>query len=297
VILNAKGLFCKIGFTLAVIYMGIPSNRTICVKIIARVETRMTIFKKRRRNRLMQKLMPEDWLAILRVNVPYYNCLPQEDQHRLQGLIHIFLDEKSFEGVGGLEMTDEIRLTIAAQACILMLHRHEDLYPELRTIIVYPHTYHVQETIRRPEGTEIESSQIRLGESWSYGTVVLSWDNVLHGASDIHDGENVVYHEFAHQLDNETGIANGAPDLPGRSRYLAWARVISQEYSSLVKHLRQNRPEVFRSYGALSPAEFFAVATELFFEKPIQLRSQHPALYEQLQLFYQQDPAMLIQCT
>jgi Mlc titration factor MtfA (ptsG expression regulator) len=256
----------------------------------------MGFFKKRRHNRLMQKPMSEDWLEILRRNVPYYSCLSQDDQQRLQGLIHIFLDEKWFEGVGGLEMSDEIRVTIAAQACILMLNREEDLYPALRTIIVYPHTYHVQETIRRPEGTEIESSQIRLGESWSYGTVVLSWDNVLHGASDIHDGENVVFHEFAHQLDNENGVANGLPIFPSRSQYLAWARILGQEYTNLINRLRQHHSDVLRPYGAASPAEFFAVATELFFEKPIQLHSQHPDLYEQLHLFYQQDPAALVGC-
>jgi Mlc titration factor MtfA (ptsG expression regulator) len=256
----------------------------------------MGLFKKRRRNRLMQKSMSQDRLSILGRNVPFTRCLSSEDQRRLQGLIHIFLDEKWFEGVGGLEMTDEIRVTIAAQACILMLHREGDLYPGLRTVIVYPHTYHVQETIRQPEGTEIKRSQVRLGESWSYGTVVLSWDNVVHGASDIHDGENVVFHEFAHQLDHETGYADGTPDLPGRSQYLTWARILSQEYDNLVEHLRQYQPDVLKPYGAVSPAEFFAVATELFFEKPIQLRSQHPALYEQLQRFYQQDPAMLAEC-
>ena len=256
----------------------------------------MSLFKKRRRNRLMQKPMSEEWLAILNRNVPYYSCLTHDEQRRLQGLIYIFLDEKWFEGVGGLELTDEIRVTIAAQACILMLHRQEDLYPGLRTVIVYPHTYHVQETIRRPEGTEIESSQTRLGESWSFGTIVLSWDNVMHGASDIHDGENVVFHEFAHQLDNEAGTADGTPEFTSRSQYLAWARILSQEYSSLVNNLRGHRPDVFRPYGAVSPAEFFAVATELFFERPIPLRSQHPALYEQLKSFYQQDPAISAEC-
>ena len=257
----------------------------------------MGFFKKRRQKRLMQKSMSEDWLSILERNVPYTRCLSSEDQRRLQGLIHIFLDEKWFEAVGGLKLTDEIRVTIAAQACILMLHREGDLYPGLRTVIVYPHTYHVRDTIRRPEGTEIKRSQVRLGESWPHGTVVLSWDNVLHGASDINDGENVVFHEFAHQLDHETGVADGSPDLPGRSQYLTWARILSQEYDNLVDHLRQYRPEVLKPYGAVSPAEFFAVTTELFFEKPIQLRSQHPALYEQLQFFYQQDPAILIQST
>jgi len=256
----------------------------------------MAFFKKRRHDRLMQKPMSEEWIAILGQNVPYYHCLPPQDQRKLQGLIHIFLDEKWFEGVGGLELTDEIRVTIAAQACILMLHRQEELYLGLRTVIVYPHTYHVQETIRRPEGIEIERSQVRSGESWSFGTIVLSWDNVLHGASDIHDGENVVFHEFAHQLDHETGAANGAPGLSTRSQYLAWARILSQEYESLVDHLRHHRPDVFRPYSAESPAEFFAVATELFFEKPIQLRSRHPDLYQQLQLFYQQDPAKLAEC-
>ena len=252
----------------------------------------MRIFKKQRRNRLMRKAMLEDWLGILKRNVPYTAYFSHKDQQRLQGLIQIFLDEKWFEGVGGLEMTDEIRVTIAAQACILMLHRGEDLYPKLRTVIVYPYTYQVQEIIRQPEGTEIERSQIRFGESWSYGTVVLSWDNVLRGASNIHDGKNVVFHEFAHQLDNESGVVNGVPVFPTRYQHQAWTEMLEQEYTNLVNRLGKLQPDVFSLQGAVSPAEFFAMATELFFEKSVQLHAQHPELYDQLRLFYQQDPAI-----
>ena len=122
--------------------------------------------------------------------------------------------------------------------------------------------------------------------------MVLSWDDVLAGAADIHDGHNVVLHEFAHQLDKEAGYGDGAPDLPQRSMYVAWARVLSAEYAHLVDAIHQNHPTVLDPYGATNPAEFFAVATEAFFEKPAALKSLHPELYEQLRQFYEQDPAV-----
>ena len=250
-------------------------------------------FKKRRRKRLMAQPMPVDWLAIIKRNVPYYQLLDREQQTRLQGLVQIFLHEKEFEGCGGLEITDEIRLTIAAQACILLLCRETDIYPELRSILVYPTAYVAQVKQHHPDGTVSEGLQPRLGESWSHGYVVLSWDDVLHGASDIHDGKNVVFHEFAHQLDNESGGADGAPLLPQRSMYIAWARVLSKEFNSLIRNIMMNRPTLLDQYGATNPAEFFAVVTEFFFEKPIELQARHPELYQQLKLFYQCDPALL----
>jgi Mlc titration factor MtfA (ptsG expression regulator) len=248
-------------------------------------------FKKRRRQRLRQQAFPPEWLAIIERNVVYYRLLPTADQRELQGLVQVFLAKKQFEGCGGLEMTDEIRLTIAAQACILLLHRGTDLYPMLQSILVYPTASIAPATHYQADGTVTEEAQARLGESWARGAVVLSWDDVKRGAADMHDGHNVVFHEFAHQLDHEFGAAEGAPVLPRRSMYIAWARVLSHEYDRLIQDIAHHRRTLLEEYGATNPAEFFAVATEGFFEQPLKLKACHPDLYEQLQLFYHQDPA------
>ena len=246
-----------------------------------------------RRRRLVQKPFPEPWRSVLERNVPLYRHLEAPDQRELEDLVKVFIAEKSFEGCGGLEVDDEVRVTIAAHACILLLHRETDVYPELRAILVYPHAYIAQSAQHVEGGIVIEGRQARLGESWSYGTVVLSWDDVVRAASDVHDGHNVVLHEFAHQLDNEAGFADGAPRLPKRSMYVAWARVLGHEYRDLVDRIQHHRPSFLGEYAATNPAEFFAVVTELFFEKPEALERLHPALYEQLRAFYQQDPARL----
>ncbi len=250
----------------------------------------MSILRRRRWKRLTNKKFPEEWCNFLRNNVPYYGCLPEQAQEELQGIIQIFLDDKRFEGANGFIITDEVRVTIAAQACILLLHRDTDIYPKLRTIIVYPNAYLVEHTERMPAGVEIESKDVRHGESWAYGAIVLSWDDVLQGADRPGDGENLVFHEFAHQLDHEGGATNGAPYLSKRSMYAAWAEVLGREYEDLISAISRNRRTLLRSYGATNPAEFFAVITELFFEQPAALKRDHPDLYEQLQLFYEQDP-------
>ncbi len=254
----------------------------------------MSILRRRRWKRLTNKKFPEAWCNFLRNNVPYYGCLPEQAQEELQGIIQIFLDDKRFEGVNGLIITDEIRVTIAAQACILLLQRNTEIYPKLRTIIVYPDAYLVEHKERMPAGVEIESKDIRHGESWAHGTIVLSWDDVLQGAEQPEDGENLVFHEFAHQLDHEGGATNGAPYLPKRSMYAAWAEVLGREYDDLISAISRNRKTLLRSYGATNPAEFFAVITELFFEQPTELKREHPDLYGQLQLFYEQDPAQWV---
>ncbi|MDX2165684.1 MAG: zinc-dependent peptidase [Deltaproteobacteria bacterium] len=249
--------------------------------------------KRRRRARLRATPLPNDWRAIVARNVPYAARLAEAPRAALDGCMQIFLAEKRFEGCGGLTITDEIRVTIAAQACILLVGRPDaDVYPTFETILVYPHAYVAAATARNPDGTVSEAGQARLGEAWARGPVVLSWDDVVGGATDARDGHNVVFHEFAHQLDNEaTGPGDGAPALPRRSLYVAWARVLGAEYARLIDDVAHHRHTVLDGYGATSPAEFFAVATECFFEKPEPLRRRHPALYEQLQVFYQQDPA------
>ena len=224
-------------------------------------------------------------------SVPYVRALSPADTRKLEGLTQIFLAEKRFEGCGGLQVTDEIRVTIATQACVLQLHRNGDCYPGLHRILVYPHTYVANNVRPQPDGTVVEWPQARLGESWTHGSIVLSWDAVLAGAADIHDGHNTVLHEFAHQLDAETGSANGAPRLPMRSMYVAWARVLGQAYQTLIDDLEHDHRTLLGEYAATNPAEFFAVATENFFERPISLARRRPALYEQLAMFYNQDPA------
>jgi len=253
-------------------------------------------FRKRRRKKLLNKQLPTEWITFIERNVPYYLYLPLENQIELQGFVNVFLAEKNFEGCGGLEISDEIRVTIAAQACILLLGRETDFYPTLHSILVYPHAYVARVKTQQPNGTVFEGPEPRLGESWSHGSIVLAWDEVLHGASDIHNGQNLIFHEFAHQLDSESGAVEGVPILPKRSMYLAWARVLGHEYNALVKNISKHRPTLLDQYGATSPAEFFAVATECYFEKPKDLKQVHPKLYKQLKMFYQLDPAIIGAC-
>jgi Mlc titration factor MtfA (ptsG expression regulator) len=250
--------------------------------------------KKKRRERLMRTPLSAQWVAIVERNVPYYRLLPAADRAELGGLIQIFLAEKSFEGCDGLEITDEMRLTIAAHACILLLHRESGVYPLLQSILLYPHTFVAPLKERAPGGIVIEDFEEREGESWDTGALILSWDDVLESIADTGDGYNVAIHEFAHQLDDEAGIADGAPKLKKRSMYDEWARVFGAEYEALAEAAERHRPTVLDEYGAESPAEFFAVATEAFFGVPKDLKAGHPALYEQLRLFYEQDPASLV---
>ncbi|KPK40104.1 MAG: hypothetical protein AMJ65_10870, partial [Phycisphaerae bacterium SG8_4] len=160
----------------------------------------------------------------------------------------------------------------------------------LRTILVYPHTY-AAATTSSDGNITIEGRSVRLGESWQNGPVVLAWDSVTGGTSNIADARNVVLHEFAHQLDQQDGAADGAPNLEHRSRYVAWARVLGAEYERLQRSKKKHRRSVMNQYGATNPAEFFAVATETFFEKAKQMKKRHPELYDELREYYKLDPA------
>ena len=246
--------------------------------------------KRKRREKLKAGPFPPEWQEIIG-NVTYFRRLWPEDQEELRGRILVFMDEKRFEGLGGLEMTDEIRVTIAAQACVLLLRRETDYYPSLISILVYPRHYYVHTSHRLPDGTVQEGVEARLGVSWHRGEVVLSWGDVLRGLSKRNRGENVVFHEFAHQLDDENGAHDGVPLLPDRKMYEEWARVMKSEYERLIQDVEHYRGTVLRPYGTTNPAEFFAVSTEAFFENPLELKTFHPKLYEQLGLYYKQDPA------
>lgn len=248
-----------------------------------------TARRNQRRRMLLASPFPGIWNVILEKNLPPYTKLPAQLKQQLQDNIRIFIDEKSFEGCGGLTMTDEIKVTIAAQACMLLLNRTVECYPRLSSILVYPDAY-VAGPANQQGGPAGETS-IRLGESWDTGAVVLAWDSVRRGAANFRDGHNVTMHEFAHQLDQEYGSADGAPALATRSAYSAWARIFSKEYERLRQRAARGRKSVMYDYGSISPAEFFAVATETFFEKPMQLRKKHPELYGELCRFYRVSPA------
>lgn len=251
----------------------------------------LSVLKKRRRERLRAVPLSAEWQALIERNVAAYHRLSADDQRELQGHTQVLLAEKHFEGCGGLDLTDEIRVTVAAQASMLLLHRETDYYPELKSILVYPGTYVVSGDRAIGEGIWEEGDEARLGHTGArIGALVLAWDDVLRGARTMDDGSNLVYHEFAHQLDFENRAADGTPVLAAR-QYVSWARVLSAEYKALRQAADDSRQTLIDQYGATNPSEFFAVLTELFFEKPVEFRSKHQALYEELRAFYRQDPA------
>ena len=247
--------------------------------------------KQRRRNRLRATPFRDDWLATIKRNVAFFHRLSSRDQAELLGHVQVFLAEKRFEGCDGFKITDEVRVTIAAQACLLLLHRKTDYFPRLLTILVYPATYLVEERRHLHGHVWQEGKMARLGETGRWlDALVLAWDAVRSGAADPSDGKNVVLHEFAHQLDYENYAEDGAPALETRDQQLSWQEVMRAEFASLRAAEETGIPTLLDTYGATNPAEFFAVSTEAFFERPGALRAHHPKLYAELRSYFDQNP-------
>lgn len=244
-----------------------------------------------RDRRIIARPFPDPWQRSLKRAIPYINRLSADEQRQLRDNIQRFLADKQFHGCGGLVVTDDMRVTIAAQACLLLLNRRTEVYPRLRHILVYPDAFVSNLEYEDDDGlVGMDDDEDGMsGESWHYGKVILSWDDVRRGAANMHDGQNVVLHEFSHQLDSESGFPNGAPILHGGS-YTAWANILSEEFEELNADFHHNQESVMDHYGATNPAEFFAVATETFFEKPHQLRQLHPELFGVLREYYAVDP-------
>ncbi len=244
-----------------------------------------------RRARVRRRPFPAAWRDVLRRRVPYVRGLPADLQLQLKKHIQVFLAEKPFIGCAGLEVTEEMRVTIAAQACLLLLNRRRPgYYPNLRQILVYPGAFLVQRVHADGTGVLQDQRHALAGESWSQGQVILSWEDSLQGAAVTDDGHNLVIHEFAHQLDQENGPANGAPPLPGRKRYARWSQVLGEEFRHLQAQVERGEATLFSAYGATDPAEFFAVVSEVFFEQPQSMAAEHPALYAELRGLYRVDP-------
>lgn len=245
--------------------------------------------EQRRRDRIRGRPFPSAWRSLLEGSVPLYRRLSTEDREELHGHVQVLLDEKRFEGTAGLTVTDRMRLIVAAQAGVLLLHRPTYVFPKLVTVLLYPGEYSVQEEVETDHGLVEEIDEARVGESWRTGTLILSWEDVERDLTS--DLQNVVLHEFAHQLDAESGELNGAPILADRSLRSRWADTMSGAFERLGEVADREEETLLDPYGADDPAEFFAVATEAFFLVPTELEDEEPALYAVLRDYYRQDPA------
>ena len=243
-----------------------------------------------RRTRITRQPFPAPWRDILRRLVPAVRELSAAHQLGLKKHIQVMLAEVPFIGCAGQVIDDEIRVTIAAQAAFLLLGRGGS-FGNLREVLVYPGHFVVPSSVPGAAGVVHEGRNVLAGQSWQRGQVIVAWDAVREGAADPHDGANVVMHEFAHQLDQDTGPANGAPYVGRGAVQHAWASVMNAEFIALQQRLGRGEAGVIGPYAATNPAEFFAVTSELFFEKPLALAFERPALYEQLVRCYRLDPA------
>jgi hypothetical protein len=246
-------------------------------------------WRKRRRAAIAAEPLPAEWKAILERNVPLYVRLSDDLRERLHRRLRLFLHDKRFHGFQGVAIDDEIRVTVAGNACIPVLHRSVDEYAGFKSIYIYPSTFLVEHETWDGRVRNV-ARQARLGESWHRGPLVLAWDAALHGTRDMRDGHNVILHEFAHKLDGADGAVDGAPSLAQRSHYVSWARVMTREYKRLRRRAERRARTVMDHYGASEPQEFFAVLVETFFEKPRQLKKRHPELYAEMQRCFGLDP-------
>ncbi|MBM4070659.1 MAG: zinc-dependent peptidase [Planctomycetes bacterium] len=247
--------------------------------------------KKRRRRRILAEPVPPAWPAILQEHFDAHVALTPSQRSRLVDDLRVFIAEKEWEGCGGLELTDDMRVTIAAHACRMILGLDINYFSLVQTILVYPAGYHAREEVPMGGGVVMQRDSDRLGEAHRRGPVVLSWDDVLEAARNPGRGENLVYHEFAHKLDMLNGEADGIPPIDDGKLIERWLKVLPAELDSLRRASAAGRETLLDPYGAENEAEFFAVASECFFDLPQDLRARHPRLYAILGEFYRQDPA------
>jgi Mlc titration factor MtfA (ptsG expression regulator) len=256
-------------------------------------------WRERRREKLLEVPFSPAHRAVLEHRIKRYRSLDAAQQQHLRDMVQVFIAEKNWEGCGGLRLTDEMKVIIAAQACLLVLELPHRLYENVDSILVYP------SAVLRPEqraGIFMRQRELvstgataLLGEAQLHGSVVLAWDRVLRDTTYPYTGHNLVYHEFAHQLDMLDGDADGTPPLASREERQRWREVCERTFHELRARVAGSsgyaEDSGLDAYGATNEAEFFAVATEHFFDRPRQLREAEPALYDVLMAFYRQDPA------
>ncbi len=248
-------------------------------------------FKRRARRTVMAQPLPDAWLEVLRSNVEFWPLLTPAEQTQLEDRIQVLVGEKHWEGCAGLTMTPEIQVTVAAQAALLILAIPHDFYGNVKSILVYPRSYVLPRRNHGPAGVVHHEDVAAQGSAHHGGPVVLSWDNARAGGKNAKDGRNLVFHEFAHKLDMLDGLVDGTPELDNNQEFQAWIAVMTAEYDALQADLKKGRRTLLDAYAATNVGEFFAVATEVFFEKPRQMREQRPDFYGVMRDFYEQDPA------
>jgi Mlc titration factor MtfA (ptsG expression regulator) len=245
------------------------------------------LIKNYQRQKISNQTFPSHWISVLENNVPCYKKLPINLRQKLHKRILVFLAEKQFIGCQGLTITEEIKITVAGNACLLLLSDRSNYYPYLDSILVYPYIFKVKR--QQPfQELYLEQEYILSGESWGkQGLIVLAWQQIQNELKNYYSGQNVILHEFAHQLDREDGSMNGVPQLKNNQEYRSWAEVFQKAYQKLSDNIKTGKHSVINAYGATNPAEFFAVATETYFTKPEVLKRQYPHLYQQLKNYYQ----------
>lgn len=250
---------------------------------------------RRRRAKLQAQPFPPHWQEILQRNVHCYSRLSEDEQRSVQQRLQVFVAEKNWEGVGGLSLTEEMKVTVAGLACFLVRAMLEEYFDNVLSILVYPAAYIAPNEQATPSGVVIEGGQARMGEAWYRGPVILSWEDVLAGGRDQSHGSNLVFHEFAHQLDMQNGRQiDGTPPLPTDELARRWPQVMEREFQELQEDCHGHHRPLLDCYGTTNRAEFFAVATECFFCRPAALSSRHPDLYDVLRGYYRQDPRQLL---
>ncbi|MGH8496317.1 MAG: zinc-dependent peptidase [Gammaproteobacteria bacterium] len=249
------------------------------------------LWRARQRRRRMGGEFPAHWRELLERKLPLYARMPAALKPRLHGLVNAFIAEKRFVGCAGQVVDDEVRLLIAAQACLLVLNRELGFFDELESILVYPSSFLVDEEYADTTGVVTSARHELLGRAWDAHQIILSWEDVVEDSAAEHPDQNVVLHEFAHQLDQAGGSGDGAPSLRSPTRYARWSAVLQSAYETLLEQIERGATPFMDEYGASDPAEFFAVATETFFIEPRHLERAQPALYGELEAFYGVDPA------
>lgn len=258
--------------------------------LVVAIAAALFVYPRYRRKKVDASPFPAPWLQILRRSLPIYKTMWPNQQRELRQLIKRFVEKKQFVGCAGQLIDDEVRITIAAHACLLLLNRPSHEYQDLRAVLVYPSGFKVQHDTRDEFGLVTKGEHFLIGESWSNGKVILAWDSVQQSVRNFADGQNVVLHEFAHQLDHESGVTNGAPLLYNKGAYGDWARIFSTEFHHLQHASAAHQQTLIDAYGASNPAEFFAVVTETFYERPHDLAARHAELFDELKSYYRVDP-------
>ncbi len=245
-----------------------------------------------RRRRILAQPFPADWRTLIEQEIPLTCALPAADRDALYPLVQVFCAEKRFHGCAGFTVGEREAVVIAAQACVLLLRRDTDIFPGVSRVLVYPEAFLVPIQDWSEDGLVVtEGSEARIGEAGEFGDVVLSWRDIEADLREPWYGQNVVVHEFAHQLDLENGASDGTPRLPDSAAYQAWAGTLQGEYDDLCAAADAGEDTFLDPYATQNPAEFFAVVCEYFFDLPGELRARHPPLYDQLQSYFRQDPA------